>query len=318
MVQLSNKGTSDHRLTLNIHLHTGNIEDDMSTAHSQEPHASPTLQAEPPAILLPHDSLNDKLKPTILLIHGMFSSKDTFKPLHPYLSEYHLLIPTLPGHQESPSNSDIAALTLENTSAQLSALVSAKAPAGRVHLVGHSFGANIALHYASHHPDQIISVLVSGTAGFIASKATPYALWLEGLITYAAPSRLIEYLLDVDPELRGAEGFGGVRNMALCRTLCGITAIPVDSEELVPAGAKGEFEARNVRVLALAATKKGFLPTNDNLERAKLVVKRLGGTVVEVPSMRHGWYLQDPQLFVNVVVAWIQGRDLPGPVITHI
>lgn len=265
--------------------------------------------------LLSHFSVNEGQQPTVLLIHGMFANQETFKPLHAHLADYSLLIPTLPGHQKGATASDIADLTLQNTSAQLSRLVTAKAHGGHVHVVGHSFGANIALHFASHYPDQILSVFVSGVGGFIQSKMTPYAVCLDGIISYAAPTRLIEYLLDIDPSLHGTEEFGGVRNLALCRAICDILAIPVDNEELLPAEAKSEFELRNVRVLVAAATKKGFLPTDDNLERTQLVAKRLGGVAVQIPSMRHTWYLQDPTLFAQVMVAWIEERGLSDQVI---
>jgi hypothetical protein len=32
---------------------------------------------------------------------------------------------------------------------------------------------------------------------------------------------------------------------------------------------------------------------------------------VEVPTMRHPWDLQDPELFARSVVAWIEGIALP-------
>lgn len=285
--------------------------------HGQAPPAKAPVRVHTAKPLLPHDSLNDNQQPTILLIPGAFASKETFKPLHAHLTAYHLLIPTLPGHADGSSKAAIQDLTLLRTSAHLSTLVAAKAPSGKVHVVGHSFGANVALHFAAHHPSQILSLFVSGTAGFIASRATPYALWLEGLLTLATPTRLTERLLDVDPALRGMLEFGGVRNLALCKALCRILAVAVDSEELVPAGARGELEARGVRVLALAATKRGLLPTDDNLARARLVVQRMGGVVVEVPTMRHGWYYQDPGLFASVVAAWVEDRELPAPAIVR-
>ncbi|KAI3390528.1 hypothetical protein diail_9276 [Diaporthe ilicicola] len=263
-------------------------------------------------VLLPHLSIRPENEITILLLHGAFSSKETWKPVHRYLEQYHLLIPTLPEHHEAANAPDIGDLSLPNASKLLSDLVRAKAHNGRVHLVGHSFGANVALHFASHHPDQILSVFVAGTAGFVQSRITPYALWLDGMLSYAVPKPLIEYLIDADPSLRGTESFGGFRSIKLCTSISDILTIPIEDERLIPAAAKQVIRDRGIRVLAAAATKKGVLPTNDNVERAKAVAERLGGVAAEVPTMRHAWFFQDPGLFARAVVAWVEEKDLPG------
>ncbi|KAL1871142.1 hypothetical protein Daus18300_004887 [Diaporthe australafricana] len=269
------------------------------------------VSAETNPVLLSHLSIKPENGTTFLLLHGAFSSKETWKPVHRHLEQYHLLIPTLPGHQEAANSPGIGELTLINTSKLLSDLVRAKAHNGSAHVVGHSFGANVALHFASHHPTQILSVFVAGTAGFIRSSITPYALWLDGILSYAMPKSLVEYLIDADPSLHGTETFGGLRSITLCTSISNILAIPIEDEQLIPATAKQAFRDKGIRILAAAATKKGVLPTNDNVERAKSVAERLGGVAAEVPTMRHAWFLQDPDLFAKAVIAWAEGTDLP-------
>lgn len=260
--------------------------------------------------LLPHFSINPKKQPTILL-HGAFASKDTWKPVHTHLSEYHLLIPTLPGHHESSKIPGIGELTLQNTSRLLHQLVAAEAHSGQAHVVGHSFGANVALHFISHYPDQILSVFVSGIAGFIRSSLTPYALWFDGIVSFAMPRSLLGYLIDADPDVQETASFGGFRSVKLCTSINNILMIPVEDELLIPAAAPEELKKRRVRVLTVAATKRGVLPSNDNVVRAKAVAGRLGGVAVEVPTMRHAWFLQDPGLFSRTVVAWVERAGLP-------
>lgn len=264
---------------------------------------------------LPHLSINPSNPTTILLIHGAFSNKDSWSPLLPLLSEkYHLLIPTLPGHQEAASTHNAKEyLTFSRTSELLSQLVGID---NKVHVVGHSFGANVALHFAAHYPDQIASVFVSGTAGFIISKWTPYALWMDGIITYGMPRGLIEHLTDVDPSLRGKDSYGGWRSIELCTAINEMLQIPVESDErVIPTLAKGQLAERGARVLVVAATKRGVLPTDDNLSRTKAVADRLGGVAVEVPTMRHAWIIQDPSLFARVMTAWVEGEELPAEAI---
>lgn len=191
--------------------------------------------AEPQAdhTLLPHLSINPEKSPTLLLLHGAFSSKETWKPVHRHLEQYHLLIPTLPEHYDASTTPSVGDLTLVNTSSLLSALVRTKAYDGRLHVVGHSFGANVALHFATHHPPQTLSLFVAGTAGFVRSKATPYTLWLDGILSYAMPKSLVEYLIDADPSLRGTETFGGIRSMELCNSISEILMIGINDEQLI-------------------------------------------------------------------------------------
>ena len=51
-------------------------------------------------------------------------------------------------------------MTIASHSADLSSLISQLSPAP-VHLVGHSYGAYVATHYALHHPDMIKSLVIS-------------------------------------------------------------------------------------------------------------------------------------------------------------
>lgn len=76
-----------------------------------------------PSPLLPHLSINPSNPTTILLVHGAFTNKDTWKPLLALLPQYHLLIPTLPGHHEAASSHPAdKALTFSQTSFLLSQL----------------------------------------------------------------------------------------------------------------------------------------------------------------------------------------------------
>lgn len=110
---------------------------------------------------------------------------------------------------------------------------------------------------------------------------TPYALWRDGMVTYGIPRPVIASLLDMDPALRGRRHGTlrrGRRSLALCTAISEVLQVDVGDEALLPAASKQPLGERGVRVLAAAAaaTKRGVLPTNDNLSRAKRVAARLG------------------------------------------
>ncbi|KAK2603337.1 hypothetical protein N8I77_009802 [Diaporthe amygdali] len=65
----------------------------------------PDVNPETANVLLPHLPINPESQTTLLLLHGAFSSKETWKPVHRHLEQYHLLIPTLPEHHEAANAS---------------------------------------------------------------------------------------------------------------------------------------------------------------------------------------------------------------------
>ena len=92
--------------------------------------------------------------------------------------------------------------------------------------------------------------------------------------------------------------------LSLCRE---VVDTIVSDEEIRPAAA---------RILMVAATKRGLLPTNDRTEDARMVadIMKEGNResrAVEVRTMRHPWNLQDPELFARSIRGWIEVTDLP-------
>lgn len=271
-----------------------------------------TEAAESSLPVLPHFSIHEDGAESVLIIHGAFSGAATWQPIHSHLTSYHLLLPSLPHHgrDSDADSSAIGPFTLDYTSALLAELIRTKAHGGQAHVVGHSLGGNMALHLASRHPDRIRSLLVLGTGGLPRSPLLPYGLFVDGLVSLALPNRLIEYLIDIPPEQQGLESFGSVRDMALCREIADILGKPM--EELLPPEVRSALTERGVRVLAVAATKRGILPTDDSVPRAKEVAHLLGGAAMELPTMRHAWHIMDPALFGRMVAAWACGQPLPA------
>ena len=266
------------------------------------------MSSEPPVdtLVLPHLSLNEGAKPTILIIHGAFTSAASWEPIHQYLPNYHLLIPNLPRHGQSV---DISPLSFEHTSELLAYLVKTKAHDKQVHAVGHSLGASLTLHFACHYPDLISSVFVLGLGCLPKSGLLPHGLLLEGAISSLLPRQLIEYLIDVQEDMKGKEQFGGWRSLKTAQEISCILSTPL--EEFITPSGREELGKRGVKVLVVAATKRGVLPTNDSEHTAQLAAELVGGAAMAVSSVRHAWNLQNPKLLANGIQAWIEQTHLP-------
>ncbi len=116
----------------------------------------------------------DKTKPTVLLIHGLASSRDTWnnvaKSLTPY---YHVIIPDLPlaGNTQVPANFD---LSVPNVTEQLRRFIEAAHIQDNLNIAGHSLGGTIAMFYASQYPFDTKSLLLMSTGGIFKNNNTNY------------------------------------------------------------------------------------------------------------------------------------------------
>src|SRR4051794_38237412 len=89
----------------------------------------------------------------VVLLHGSACSGRQWRDLTGRLEDrFRVLAPDLHGHGESDAWPGPAPLTLAGEAAIVAAL--ANLAGEPIHLVGHSYGAAVALHFAQAHPDR--------------------------------------------------------------------------------------------------------------------------------------------------------------------
>ncbi|KAF2166930.1 hypothetical protein M409DRAFT_66450 [Zasmidium cellare ATCC 36951] len=252
--------------------------------------------------LLSYDSVNENSPATILLIHGNGCGRADWNLVEPHLKDFNLLIPDLPGFAKSRH---LAPFSLERCAGFLNKLISEKAIGGKAHVVGHSLGASVALKLGSMYPEVVDTMLISGFLKLpktVLTPVLPYAIWANSRFEDAMPRSLVSWLLD---------GTDIPRGDPKDRSLQRIRETFVDS--LSPDGWPQPWRART---LVIAATKRGILPSNDNVEQA-VKVAEIGREqnsetyAVSHPDMRHAWPRQDPVLFAATVRSFIMASDLP-------
>lgn len=271
-------------------------------------------QAMPPPTndaLLTHESHHPDAPTTILLLHGAFSSPDEYKHMIPLLPSYHLLIPCLPSHGPASSVSlSLSPFTLSTASEHLDKLVASVAKNGRAHIVGVSLGAHVAINFAGAHPERCLSIFASGYNRFAPSFWTPIlppVIWAVQSLTHLLPKPVIRRLVGDDTD-NDTEELGGV-DMALLRQ---VVSVIVSNDEIRPIGDGGR------RLLMVAATNRGLVPSNDRPDHAIMVrdvMRRAGADkksvqAVQMKEMRHPWQVQAPNLFAKSVTAWIEKGEL--------
>lgn len=116
----------------------------------------------------------DSNKPTILLIHGLASSRDTWNDVAYQLTPYyHVIIPNLPtaGSTQAPANFDIS---VPNITEQLRRFIETAHLQNDLNVVGHSLGGTIAMFYASQYPFDTKSLFLISTGGIFQNNNTNY------------------------------------------------------------------------------------------------------------------------------------------------
>ena len=161
---------------------------DTTTAGGIELQTSLAENTQPKNLFFTERASTSPTAPTLLLLHGLYSSHLEFAHLPIPSTSYHILTPDIPGHSQSSH----LPVSLENTTTLLVDLIKSHAHSSRAHIVGVSYGAYLALHLAATHPDLVDSVFATGctlpTSAFLGSlswMANVPLLYFPNVANYA-------------------------------------------------------------------------------------------------------------------------------------
>jgi pimeloyl-ACP methyl ester carboxylesterase len=248
--------------------------------------------------------------PTIVFLHGGGAGAWSWRYQVKALKDtYHLLVPELPGSAGSGEKS----FSFQDAARQVCELITAKAHGGRANVVGLSLGGQLCTYLLATRPELIDRAIISGTlakeapmSGCLLSPFGRSMLRLT-LMTYW-PFRMRNFWINAnmksygipaefEPEMRaetqnftidsfmqmvGNENLGFRIPAALDKAQCAVLVVV------------GENEYRVVKDSAreLART----------LPNARTVVASGAG---------HNWSLEKPEMFSQMVRAWVSGQPLP-------
>lgn len=111
--------------------------------------------------------------PAVLLLHGFSANKETWLKFAAALPQnYHLIIPDLAGHGETPAplNQDYNLIRQAERLHQLMTITGVR----QFHIAGNSMGGAISAIYASRYPQQILSLTLIDAAGVEAPQPSEY------------------------------------------------------------------------------------------------------------------------------------------------
>lgn len=237
----------------------------------------------------------------IVFLHGGGLSGRMWQPQMELLTDYYCLAPDLP---EQGKSIDVGPFELVDAAKRVIEVIEEQVPSKRVHLVGLSLGADLALVMMKLAPQHIDHVVVSAAAPMgkkvgkllVGLATLPVNFWyLEGQVKLGAS------MLGIPAEYRAmfCEDLLLSTNAASSKhfveALLDLTPLlPCDTTipTLVALGAQEGMVAKRAakRVMACLPHARGIM----------------------APKVNHVWNLQAPTLFTDTVRAWIEDRPLPS------
>jgi pimeloyl-ACP methyl ester carboxylesterase len=252
--------------------------------------------------------------PTILFLHGGGGGRWMWQPQVEGFSDYHLLIPDLPGHGDSAS---IRLTSIEDAANRVASLIREKAHGGKTHVVGLSLGAQVTVYLLAQAPELLDHAVISS------ALLKPMAMqWLynPGFLRFlfnisVAPFRKSRWWARVNmkysggiPEKYFPQYFELFQKMTASQfvdvTRVGLNnPIPMGLERannpcLVLCGEK-EYREMKESTRAIAAA----LPD----ARAYQVAYPQGVPLRE----QHNWSMTHSELFNRTIRAWVENKRLP-------
>jgi len=239
--------------------------------------------------------------PAIVFLHGAGLSGRMWQPQMERLPEYYCLAPDLP---EQGKSLNVGPFRLEDAARQVIALIDERIPSKRVHLVGLSLGADLALAIMRLAPDYIDHAVVSAAAplGKVLGKCLVMLSTLPvNFLFFEQQSRLSARVLDI-PEAYRAMFCEDLRlSVTPAFTRRSIEAL-IDLQQLLPC------ESAVPTLVAVGEKENGL--AKQGAKKVAMCLKHTQGVIV--PGVNHVWNLQAPDLFTDTVRAWIEDRPLPG------
>jgi pimeloyl-ACP methyl ester carboxylesterase len=254
----------------------------------------------------------------LLLVHGLGGGASNWVHVAPTLAEERrVLVPDLPGHAGS------APLSGPGTMAAYADCVAELAghegmlPAP---IVGHSFGALLALWLAMRRPDDVAGVILAGSAGISSTQRLRQAMLI--VVGLVKPGRIVTrfrdqvarmaalrqltfgYWLVADPEALTAEA---VEGFLAPQALHSDTWTA--SRSLAVGDSRTELEGVRCPVLVLWGAADRLVPVEDGLEYAR----RLRAPLRTIPDCGHLLIGERPDACLEAIHDFLDGYATAAP-----
>ena len=236
-----------------------------------------------------------------MFLHGGGLSSKSWYPVIERLPDFYCLAPDLPGHG---SSRDIP-FSLDGSAQEVAEMIRQNIPGRKAHLVGLSVGGAVLLRLLDIAPEVADHVILSGSSGRLPRWLVQVSLPLFTLLRFMKPETLVRSTLrqysipDQYHDLLHDDLLIGSNVEFLRQLYTELTKFEmpqdISSPVLVCVGEKEPGAARLYGAIALHPLRRYASPRG-----------------VAMPNGGHAWPLQFPDVFAEMVRAWVTGRPLPA------
>jgi pimeloyl-ACP methyl ester carboxylesterase len=241
---------------------------------------------------------------TIIFLHGDGIAGWMWDEQLKAFSDYHCIVPDLPGHGKS---AEVKSFTVQSAADMIIDIIKNKANNGKAHLVGLSWGAQIVVQILSTAPEVVDHALISGA---IVRNSQPTETFLELL------NHLIKvYLPDKNKTIRimsYVRSYNIPRNLRSKFKESTYIIEPCSLDKIIRENMlfkmPDNLENANVPVLVITGQKDYRIVEESALNLLNVLQNSKGASALK---LGHLWNLENPELFDNVLRAWITDEELP-------
>jgi pimeloyl-ACP methyl ester carboxylesterase len=239
--------------------------------------------------------------PAVVFLHGAGASGRMWAAHIARLADrFHCLAPDLPGFGQS---NQLSPASLDETAELVATLIGERAPARRAHAVGLSWGGGVIHALLGRDPELLDRAVIDG-AGILS--------WRGGVLVQLGVTALSPFL-HTRPVIAFLGDMIGMDEE-------GRNQLRASSRRAFRAAFMEGFGSRPPSPIEAAAACPTLLVAGEREDlirpsNAALAAAMPRAVAVYAPGLAHGWLARRVELHVDMVEAWLTGRDLPGELI---
>ncbi|WP_230200117.1 alpha/beta fold hydrolase [Bacillus niameyensis] len=243
----------------------------------------------------------DETGPLLIFLHGGGVSGWMWDKQLEYFQDYQMLVPDLPGHGKSSSESHFS---IKNSAEEIIRKIKLKAHGKQVIIIGFSLGAQIIIEILHQEPDLIDYAVINSALvrpmPLFHSFISPMVKSTAFLIKNRTFARLQARELYIDNENFDTYFLESKQMKAE-------TLIQVLKENMVYTIPKNFSKAKTEILVTVGEKEKGMMRKSaQDLIKANPNCKG-----IIFPKVGHGISFADPKLFNKTIDAWLNERKLP-------
>jgi pimeloyl-ACP methyl ester carboxylesterase len=252
---------------------------------------------------------------SIVFLHGGGGAGWMWQPQVEGLKDYHCLVPDLPEQGQSINEGPF---TIAGSASQIAELIQVRAHGGKAHVVGLSEGAQIAVALLSQSPDAVTSAVLSSA---LLRPIPGSGLLSPGLIRLSfrwsvTPFKSNDWWIRLNMKYAAGvpeQYYSQFRQSFQSLTEVGFTNIMIENQRFrLPGG------LASVQVPALIVVGKREYAAMRQSARDLAAALPVGKAyeVIHTRKMslaeEHNWNMNAPDLFTQMLRAWLVGEPLPA------